>query len=98
MKVVINTMFGTFGLSEEALGMLKHRTGESVCSYDYYDKEKRTDKNLVEVVEALGNKACSRGADLVVVNIPNKSTDWDLEEYDGMESVIYVVDGKIHRK
>jgi len=31
-----------------------------------------------------------------VVEIPDTTTDWEINNYDGMESVIYVVDGLLH--
>jgi hypothetical protein len=33
--------------------------------------------------------------DLVVVEIPDNATDWNIEEYDGLETVIYVLNGRI---
>ena len=98
MKIVVNKRYGGFGLSKEAREMLKDLVGDKFDLLNYYDKAWRTDKNLITVVETLGDNANSKFAKLVVVKIPNKSTDWDLEEYDGLEDIIYVVDGKIHRK
>ena len=98
MKIVVNKRYGGFGLSKEAREMLKDLVGDKFDLLNYYDKAWRTDKNLITVVETLGDNANSKFAELVVVKIPNKSTDWDLEEYDGLEDIIYVVDGKIHRK
>jgi len=98
MKIVVNKRYGGFGLSKEAREMLKDLVGDKFNLLDYYDKTWRTDKNLITVVETLGDNANSECAKLVVVKIPNKSTDWDLEEYDGLEDIVYVVDGKIHRK
>ena len=34
--------------------------------------------------------------DLVVVEIPDGATDWDIYEYDGLETIIYVLNGKIY--
>jgi hypothetical protein len=39
------------------------------------------------------NGACAK---LKVVEIPEEATDWELNEYDGLESITYVVDGKLH--
>ena len=98
MKIVVNKRLGGFGLSKEAREMLKDLVGDKFNLLNYYDKTGRTDKNLITVVETLGDNANGKYAKLVVVKIPNKSTDWDLEEYDGLEDIIYVVDGRIHRK
>lgn len=46
----------------------------------------RTDKFLVQVVEELGKKANGRFGALKVVEIPD-DIEWEIEEYDGMESI-----------
>jgi hypothetical protein len=60
------------------------------------DSLDRDDPNLVKVVETLGKLADGPNAKLCVVEIPDNTTDWELDDYDGMESIIYVVDGKIY--
>jgi hypothetical protein len=47
---------------------------------------KRTDLVLIQVVEELGPKANGRCAELKIIEIPD-GTDWEIDEYDGMESV-----------
>lgn len=89
MKIVVNKEYGGFGISEEAEMML-------VPWFDVYDKKNRTHPVLVEVVEALGIRANGRYAQLSVVEIPDTATDWDISDYDGFESIVYVVDGKLH--
>lgn len=84
MKVVINSCFGGFGLSEEAyaeLGIPWDGYG-----YDYAESEKRSDPKLVEVVEKLGAKANGRHAKLRIVEIPD-DIEYTIEEYDGREHV-----------
>ncbi len=79
MKVVINTCWGGFSLSEVArkeLG-LNH-------SHSYIE---RNDPRLIEIIERLGSEACSgQHAKLKIVEIPN-GIEWEIDEYDGMESV-----------
>lgn len=87
MKLVINSCYGGFGLSDKALQMLGIE--------DEYDLE-RNDPKLVEVVETLGEEANSEFAELEVVELPEDTTDYSIEEYDGSETVIYVVNGKLH--
>ena len=89
MKICINTCFGGFGLSDEALQML----GEFKIRYPWVS---RTDSRLIEVVSALGKAANGRSARLAIVDIPDEATDWEIEEYDGSEGIIYVLDGKLH--
>jgi len=87
MKLVINKEYGGFDLSDEACEMLD-------CNRYDYDYN-RTDEKLIAVVEKLGARASTQYSRLVVVEIPDEATDYDIREYDGYESVIYVLDGKI---
>ena len=61
-----------------------------------YDEDQRTNPILIEMVERDAGAANGRCAELKVVEIPDNATDWELDEYDGAESIIYVTDGKIH--
>ena len=81
MKIVINTCYGSFGLSKEALALYNERTG-TVGTYDI--EIKRNDPILVEIVEQLGESANGRFAELKVVEIPDDVV-WGIEEYDGHE-------------
>lgn len=91
MKIVINVCFGGFRLSDEQIEELK-RLG----AYDDFidDAEfgyvNRSNSKLVEAVEKHPNS-------LSVIDIPDNATDWTVEEYDGAERVLFVVDGKIKR-
>lgn len=85
MKIVINTDFGGFGINYE----IAKKYGLYKCD-DIHTNEK-----LIELIES-GidcNDECSK---LSVVEIPDEATDYYIEEYDGAESVLYVLDGKIH--
>jgi len=89
MKIVINSCFGGFGLSEFAV--------KALGLEDKYSSIDRTDPALIYIIEKFGSKACSGYcAKLEVAEIPDNATDWELDEYDGSESITYVVDGKIH--
>lgn len=46
----------------------------------------RDDKDLISVVEELGERANGRFASLLVVDIPDDA-DWEIAEYDGSEHV-----------
>lgn len=84
MKFVLNKRFGGFGLSdwaEEQMG----------CSEPYRD-----DPKLIALVENYPDKVSDWCAYLRVVEIPDDSTDYEINEYDGSESITYVVDGKIY--
>jgi hypothetical protein len=87
MKLVINTCYGGYGLSEEALAAL---------GIEDYGDIARYDPRLIELVERDPIAAADDCAELCVVEIPDNATDYYIDEDDGCESVIYVVDGKIH--
>ena len=85
MKVVINTDFGGFGLSDEAIALYAEKKGIPVD--DVYDFEiPRDDLVLVWIVEHLGLKANGDYAELKVVEIPD-GIDWYVDEYDGNEHI-----------
>ena len=82
MKIVINANFGGYGcdVSEQYVDLVDRYEGD------------RTNPELVSFVK---NHPDDCG-DLAVMTIPDNATDWDIEDYDGNETLIYVVDGKIH--
>lgn len=93
MKLVINTCYGGFKIKREIITKYGF---DKRCLIDYnYENELRTDKKLIELIES-GidcNGMCSK---LAVVEIPNEATDYYIEECDGAENVLYVLNGKIH--
>ena len=93
MKLVINARYGGFILSNEAVEKLQKIKGTERINLD--DDKTRADKDLVNVVEELGSKASGNLSDLRVVEIPDEATDYYIENYDGVETVHYVIDGKI---
>lgn len=87
MKIVVNSCYGGYGLSawaKEQLGI------------DYSDDISRNQPDLVSLVENFPEKVDDVFSKLSVVEIPDNSTDWEISEYDGLETVTYVVDGKIN--
>jgi len=89
MKIVINGTFGGFHYPEKFC----ERYG--LDSYDWLDyadnDEYRFHDFLIDWVEK--NPQDSEG--LRVVRIPSNATDWQIHEYDGLESIICVINGKI---
>lgn len=77
MKIVINTCFGGFELSDIALKEL---------NIEYGDDIKRNDPGLVEIVERLGRESWGSCARLRIVEIPN-AVKWTIIEYDGVEYI-----------
>lgn len=90
MKIVVNKCFGGFWLSKKDCEYL----GEMPFIYNSYNR--RTDERLVKCVESLGHDASDKYANIVIVDIPDNATDYRIEEYDGREKVLYVIDGKIY--
>lgn len=94
MKIVVNTCYGGFGLSDEAVELYKELGGQISIPhndingeryFDYY-KITRNDPVLVQVVEQLGSLANDRYAELTVVEVPDDA-NWYIAEYDGNEWV-----------
>ena len=86
MKVVVNRCFGGFSLPDEFCKKYD-------CS-TYADID-RCDPRLIQFVEENPDKTCFSCSSLEIVEIPDRATDWQINEYDGAESIIAVIDGKI---
>lgn len=84
MKYVINQAYGGYSLPEDFCGI--YGIEDPWDDYDLYRKDDR----LIKYVEE------HPSGDLKVMEIPDNATDWERLEYDGMESIIVVIDGKIH--
>jgi hypothetical protein len=82
MKIVVNADFGGFGYG------VSKKYEDCVFAYE----NDRANPELVAFVE---NHPDDCG-DLAIMTIPDNVTDWDIQEYDGNENLIYVVNGKIH--
>ena len=83
MKIVINADYGGYGL-------------DVADEFDDFVREHSDDRTNPDLVAFVENNPTLCG-DLAVVEIPDTATDWEIDEYDGFETVIYVVDGKICR-
>ena len=85
IKVVINSCFGGFGLSDAALDEYKVRKDITDPDFYYYDIP-RDCPVLVAMIEEQGTAINGGFADLRIVEIPD-DVDWYIEEYDGNEHV-----------
>ena len=94
MKVVINRCYGGFGLSD---GFIKAYPQFEEYGYCWYnDRDKRSDNDFISALESFGlEEAKGYSASLKIIELPNNITDWEIDEYDGSESITCVVDGKI---
>lgn len=86
MKVIINTDFGGFGLSDKALALYEERTGHKIAKYAS-GTEYREDPVMISIVEELGEEANNKYSDLEVVEIPD-GYNYDIDYYDGLEHII----------
>ncbi len=86
MKIVINTCFGGFSLSEAAFQKLKESGVPVTSVYDRWFDENRAYPPLVQIVEEMGEQANGCYAELAVIEVPD-SVEWFIDEYDGLESV-----------
>ena len=102
-KVVLNSCFGGFSLSKDAIQMLIDKYGLDIDSdYGYVDNDVfdivddnmdayRMDKRLVSVVKKLGvDKASGTHAALRSVDVPDDVVEvhgWHISDYGGCESV-----------
>jgi hypothetical protein len=85
-KIAINTDFGGFGLSDEAIDLYKVLTGIPPVDDLYYWELKRNDPVLIQIIEQLGDSAGGKYSSIKVVEIPD-DVEWHIHEYDGMEHV-----------
>jgi hypothetical protein len=99
MKIVINRSICGFDLSDEAWRILFARkffswdpsvqtaeAGDFHVTWGADQGRRRTDPDLVAVVEELGDGASGPGAKLRVVEVPDE-VDWVIHEIDGKEQV-----------
>jgi hypothetical protein len=86
MKVIINSDFGGFALSEKAKAMYVERGG--TIDYSFLgERALRDDPIMVDIVTELGGEANARFSDLEIVNVPEQY-DYSIGDYDGLEHVV----------
>ena len=92
MKLVINRCYGGFGVPKDVVKELGYKD-----IFDYnVDWNLRGDLRLIKMVEEDPTRFVDCCTQLKVVEIPDNVTDYEISDYDGLESVTYVVNGKIH--
>lgn len=88
MKVIINNCYGGFGVKDEVSKQLGYRG--YFCSFEY---DLRTDERLIDMAER-GEDVFMSYCEPIIANVPDEATDWWVTEYDGLEDLWYVLDGK----
>ena len=93
MKMILNKCYGGLRYPFEAL--------EKFPEADDDRDEYRTNPEIIEMLETenydkeVFNKIYYYSRP-VVVEIPDEATDYRMIEYDGIEEIIYVLDGKLY--
>lgn len=106
-KMIINKCYGGFGISMDAIETLNITLLTSDIDSDiakiigindpYDDEKNRCNPILIKLVESgHGEEIAASYAKLQVVTIPDNATDYYISEYDGYETLVYVVNGKLH--
>ncbi len=90
MTFILNKCYGGWSISKEVKEMLNLDTV-------YPTMSKKLETDLTALINKYGSKFCSgKHAKLKVVEIPDNCTDYEINDYDGIETITYVVDGKIY--
>jgi len=84
MKFALNKAWGGFRLSKEFCALYPE--------FDTYSDIDRQDPRLIQFLEEHDGKM----GDVVLVTLKGVPTDYMLNDYDGRETIIYVVDGKLN--
>ena len=91
MKILVNCCYGGFGFSDFGMAKLK----ENNLTDDKYSFNIRTNPEVIKLAEKYGDELFDEYSDVEIEELPDNMTDYDIQEYDGYETVIYVLDGKI---
>lgn len=98
MKIVINTSYGCFSVSEEVYNKLGLTwDNPSYLSNDHFNIDStnphayRAAPELVEAVEKLGKAANTSFSSLKVVEIPD-GVKWEIDEGCGCEKIVKLVE------
>jgi hypothetical protein len=84
-KIAINTCWGGFALSDQAMEELDKLGVKLEDRYLYNPTILRDDPRLIQVIEKLGKAASAPGENIVIVEIPDDVEDWYIHDYDGQE-------------
>lgn len=92
-KILVNKCYGGFNFSDEMKKELGARLGCEIL----WDDEYAMNPEAIALFEEHGSEwASGQCAKLKLVELPIKTTDFHINDYDGYESVVYVVGGKLH--
>ena len=90
MTFILNKCYGGWSISDFAMEQLG-------LDSNYPDMDEVDEKKLADLINEYGSEKCSgHSARLKVVEIPDNITDFEIDEYDGIERITYVIDGKLY--
>ena len=90
MKIAINVCYGGFGIPRRIREQLPP-------DFNNFDRIHRTNDKLISLIENEGGVVKNNFSEVIITDIPDEATDWMINDHDGVESIIYVLDGKLHR-
>lgn len=91
-KIVYNSCYGGFGLSEKGIELGRELSGDNTWN-DYKFELDRADPILVQVVETLGDEANNNHCKLTIREL-DKGTLYRIDEYNGTEEIMTIIIGK----
>ena len=92
MKIVVNKCYGGFSLNQKFLDHVE----KLHPNYFEIEPDERVNPFIIEELEKYPEDASGDCASVCIVEIPDEATDYYIQDYDGYEDVLYVLDGKIH--
>lgn len=90
VKIVYNSCYGGFGLSDAAINRYNELSGINLYNIRFHDL-KRHDPFLVQVIEEFGDDANAVFSNLQICELP-AGTKYRIDEYDGYERVMTIDD------
>lgn len=99
MKILLNKCYGGFGfnyMDERLLDDISNVTEKDV-SWD--SLAFRTNKDVIKIIEEYTKKGFninSDYSDIKVFELPDGITDFAIQDYDGFETCIYVLNGEMY--
>lgn len=114
MKIVLNKCCNCFDISNKAFDALNYdddfwrkdsRGSIEARLFEVWDKDEnnnnmkiRTDPRFIKMMEDNPYETADYYTNLVVVEIPDEVSDWQLVSSKFYERIVYVVDGKLYWK
>lgn len=95
MKLLLNKCFGGFCLNLDNIQLLTELG--RVCPINSLEFRANTD--IIKILEDYTKKGYNINnphSKITIVDIPDNITDFTIQDYDGWETCIFVIDGKLY--